>query len=308
MGKRKRTDEEDMDPSKLVVKPIPIPAGAIHPPAPGAYGILPNHEFTMGIVAPKGSGKTTVIANLLKFYKGYFHTILVFSPTINSDEKWDWVKKQSLLIQNKPLLKFVKRLKEKDLGFVVVEPPPASKELEEMVEEYDDDFDGRIPEENFFTEYDEDTLVSIMDEQKAIITALKAHKKTKHLANRILIVFDDLVGSHLFSGKKDNPFKRLNTNHRHYSISMLMVTQAYKEIPKTVRTQFSCLIFFEIANEKELEVIFEENPMNLKWDDWHQVYEYCTDGDHDFEFINYQKPKRLRIMKNFQEVVFVERE
>jgi hypothetical protein len=85
-----------------------------------------------------------------------------------------------------------------------------------------------------------------------------------------------------------------------------MVTQAYKEIPKTVRTQFSCVIVFEIANEKELEVIFEENPMNLKKDDWMQVYQHATDGDHDFMFINYQKPKRLRIMKNFEKILFVE--
>lgn len=73
----------------LVVKPVPVPASSHHPPAPGD-DVLPRHEFTIGIIAPKGSGKTTVIANLLQFYKGYFHTILVFSPTVASDEKWDW--------------------------------------------------------------------------------------------------------------------------------------------------------------------------------------------------------------------------
>ncbi len=73
---------------KLVVKPIPVPKGCDHPPPPNEA--LPKHEFTIGIIAPKGSGKTTVIANLLKFYKHYFHTILVFSPSVASDEKWDW--------------------------------------------------------------------------------------------------------------------------------------------------------------------------------------------------------------------------
>lgn len=108
----------------------------------------------------------------------------------------------------------------------VVDPPPAAHEIEEYVKEDDDEFDGKIPEENFMSEYDESTLAGIMDEQMIIVRTLKKYGKTKHLANRILIVFDDLVGSSLFSGKKDNPFKRLNTNHRHYSISMLMVTQA----------------------------------------------------------------------------------
>jgi hypothetical protein len=35
-----------------------------------------------------------------------------------------------------------------------------------------------------------------------------------------------------------------------------------------------------------------------------EVYEYATDGDHDFLFINYQKPKRLRMMRNFDQVIF----
>lgn len=139
------------------------------------------------------------------------------------------VKNQRLLIQNKPLLKWIKDQKGKKHNdpYAVVDPPPPAQELEEFVKDKNDEFDGRIPEDCFYSEYDETTLANIMDEQMAIVTALKKHKKTKHLANRILIVFDDLVGSSLFSGKKDNPFKRLNTNHRHYSISMLMVTQAY---------------------------------------------------------------------------------
>lgn len=167
--------------------------------------------------------------------------------------------------------------------------------------------DGRIPEDCFYTEYNEDTLREVMEEQNKMVTLLSEHGKSKHLANRILFIFDDLVGSSLFSGKKSNPFKTLNTNHRHYSASLLMVTQAYKEIPKTMRTQFSCLIVFEIPNNREVMVIYEENPMSLKIDQWYQVYEHSVDGDHNFMFINYQKPKRLRIMKNFDKVLFVDK-
>lgn len=128
----------------------------------------------------------------------------------------------------------------------------------------------------------------------------------KNHVNRLLIIFDDLVGSSLFSGKKDNPFKRLNTNHRHHSASILMVSQAYKELPKTVRTNFSCLVIFEIPNEKEVDVIQEENPLYMKKKDWLEAYEHAVEGDHDFMFINYQKPKRLRLMKNFSHVLFIQ--
>jgi hypothetical protein len=208
------------------------------------------------------------------------------------------VKSQKLLADNVPLKKWMENMTSDDNP--VVEGP----KLEVDLPKYEGGF---IPEDCFYSEYDEDTLAEIMTEQMKMVKLLKSKGKSKHLANRILIIFDDLVGSSLFSNKKDNPFKRLNTNHRHYSASLLMVTQAYKEIPKTVRTQFSCLIVFEIPNEREVEVIFEENPMYLKRDDWMQVYQHAVDGDHNFMFLNYQKPKRLRIMKNFQSVLFVDK-
>lgn len=166
--------------------------------------------------------------------------------------------------------------------------------------------DFTIPEECFFSDYDADTLQTVMDEQMAIVKLLKKHGQSKHMANRLLVIFDDLVGSTLFSNARGNPFKMLNTNHRHYSASLLMVSQAYKEIPKTVRTNFSCLVVFEIPSEKEIEVIFEENSLYMKRDEWMEMYEHAVQGDHDFLFINYQKSKRLRAMKNFEKILFAE--
>lgn len=214
------------------------------------------------------------------------------------------VKKQKLLAENKPLKKWILDESRARKADQIVQNAPISHELEGLVNMRDDEHDGIIPEDNFIGEYDEDTLRDIMTQQMKVVKLLKKHKKSKHLANRLLIVFDDLVGSSLFSGKKDNPFKMLNTNHRHHSCSMLMVTQAYKEIPKTVRTQFSCLIIFEIANEKEVDVIFEENPMKLKKESWLELYNHATEGDHDFLFINYQKKKKMRLMKNFTSYLF----
>jgi len=165
-------------------------------------------------------------------------------------------------------------------------------------------FDPTIPEDCFMTEYNEEDLKAILDQQQKIIDVLKAHGLTKYCANRIALVFDDLVGSTLFSNARRSPFKMLNTNHRHLSTSVFMISQAFKEIPKTVRTQFSCLIMFEILSDSELEAIYNEFPMGLKKDQWMELYHFATEGDHDFLFYNIQKPKRLRIMKNFDKVLF----
>lgn len=295
----------------LVVKPIPVPLGNKHPPPP--FSQLPSHEFTMGFIAPKGAGKTTTICNLLMFYKGYFNTILVFSPTIESDEKWDWIKQQELVVENKPLKRWIAAMREKkqkagEKSNAVVDPRTAMDMGEFAAIEGIGNFDARIPEENFFTDYSDDKFQKIMEEQMNMIKLLKKHNQPKYLANRILVVFDDLVGSGLFSGSRGSYFKGINTRHRHYSASFLMVSQGYKEVPKTIRTNWSCLIVFEIGNEKEVEVIYEEYPMGLRREDWMEVYNYATKDDHSFLYLNIQAPKGLRIMKNFEQYLMVKKD
>jgi pyruvate dehydrogenase complex dehydrogenase (E1) component len=139
----------------------------------------------------------------------------VFSPTVASDEKWDFIKRQSLLADNKPLKKWLKEMKnkkQKENNDIVERANPTC----EIAENYDTEklVDLRIPDECFYSQYDEDTLEAVMDEQMKMVKLLKKCNKSKHLANRVLIIFDDLVGSSLFSGRRDNPFKKLNSNHR----------------------------------------------------------------------------------------------
>lgn len=264
-----------------------------------------------------GSGKTTLLCNLLKFYAGYFHNIYVVSPTVKNDEKWLWVKKQKLLSENLPLRAFLKQLEDKkrDENKVVGEAPKGGDPLLGHLHvntlaggkerKKSDKFDGKIPEACFMNEYTPEELRRVLDEKQKVIDLLEANGKTKHLADRDLWLFDDLVGSSLFSSSRDNPFKMLNTNHRHMSISIMMVSQAFKEIPKTVRTQFSCLIIFEIFSDSEVEAICNEFPMGLKKEAWYEMYHYCTGTPHSFLFYNIQRSDPdLRVMKNFDQVVF----
>ena len=322
----------------MKVTAIKEPSGASHPP-PGDPS-LPTHEFSMLIIAPRGSGKTTLILNLISnFYKGYFNTITVFSPTMAGDGKWETVKKMHGLLAHNT------HRKELEGG----QQPSVPKTLSSHVEVKDDytyrnswnglfatmigsvstgetwkdlplepkkgviqpaanvthpgkekKFTGQIPPENFLTDYDEEVLQAIMTRSMGEIEQLKAKGHPKHHADRQLLVFDDLVGSNLFSAKKENPFKRLNTTMRHYSTSAIMVSQAYKEIPKTVRTNASCLVLFEIQNDAELEVIYDENPCGYSRDQWMEFYRICTSEPFGFMVLNYQKPKGQRVWKGFE--------
>jgi hypothetical protein len=297
----------------LQVKEVPVELGARHPDTPSE--ILPNHEFSMALIAPKGSGKTTLLCNLLNFYKGYFNTIIIFSPTYKNDDKWKWVKKQKFLVENKALKKFLKKMQEKrkDQESIVGPPPTKTnsnlmvgKEVVQKPRKLEDDekFDGRIPDDCFIAEYSHALLQDIMAQQQAMVDLLESEGLSKHVANRILFLFDDLVGSETYSAASQNPFKKLSTNHRHLSCSILEVSQAYKEIQKTVRTQVTCLILFKIYNKKEIDVIKEEYPMGMENDQWDKVYQYCVSGEYNFLFFDIQKPDGMKVMKNFEEFLY----
>lgn len=150
-----------------------------------------------------------------------------------------------------------------------------------------------------------------MDEQDKMVKLLKKHGKSKYLANRILWLFDDMVGSNLFSGsKKNNVFLELTVRHRHFVSSLIVCTQGkfiitfgYKEVPKTNRTAYRALSIFKIDNFKELECIYEENPLGLNRDNWQVLYEHATETLHDFLFIN-RRIEDFPAMKNMDQVLF----
>lgn len=262
--------------------------------------VLPQHEHTIGLIAPKGSGKTTLIANLLEFYKGYFHTIVVFSPTLENDEKWDVIREMPLRAENTALKAFLAKHTKNREGAVVGGPSGLRSRENERP------FDARIPADCLMSTYDEATLGSILDEQQGAIEQIKKMGGSKFLANRILTIFDDLVGSKLFDNRKDNLFKGFQTRHRHFSASSWMVTQGYKEIPKTVRTQFSALVLFEIPNKAEVDVVYQEYPVGMDRDQWDKAYTFCTGGEFSFMFLQpARKERTLRVMRNFEQVVFV---
>lgn len=69
----------------LAVKPvIEIKDDYTDPPNPNLLRL----PFSLLLVAPKGSGKTTVLHNILVWYFEYFDNIFIFSPTVNMDIKW----------------------------------------------------------------------------------------------------------------------------------------------------------------------------------------------------------------------------
>lgn len=117
----------------------------------------------------------------------------------------------------------------------------------------------------------------------------------KYDADRMLLVMDDQAG--LFRNGMRNPVTNFLLKNRHYSCSVIVVTQAYKAVPKTVRIACSCLILFECPNLVELKSIYEEWPEGMNYEEWLRVYKYAIREPFSFMYINNKFKPGQRVFK-----------
>lgn len=264
---------------------------------PVKHPVLPQHPFSALIVAPKGSGKTNFMCQLIiKQYREYFHRIVVCSPTLHNDPKWTMVQEEKhILVENKKLEKIIEgRSKHKKRWKVVF-----SDRLNEEKDPNEKKFDGIIPAEDFFSE--QSLIKGVIDEQQTVIDFLEDHgykKQAPFIADRLLIILDDQAG--LFKmGNSNNPMVNFVIKHRHYSCSLMIVTQAFKAIPKTIRTNCNVLILFDIASKAELKSIYEELA-DVDEKCWYKMFKYAIAEPFSFMYYNNKFPKADRYYKRFE--------
>jgi hypothetical protein len=259
----------------------------------------------MLMVAAKGGGKTNFLCNLiLRQYKGYFNRIVVCSPTIENDDKWDVVKRTTgVLAENKKLDSLLDgRATHKKKWKLVFK-----NQMDEEQKPDENKFDGKIDEDDMFSS--QQGIFPIIEHQQNVIEFLKEndHKKDfKVLLDRVLIIFDDQAGLFKMSGGQ-NPLTNYFLKHRHYSTSVIFVTQAYKAIPRAIRVNMSCLILFEIPNQSELDQIYEEYNAKLGYDQWMELYWHCVeDQPYSFLYYNTHFKASERFFKRFETKFIVE--
>lgn len=96
-----------------------------------------------------------------------------------------------------------------------------------------------------------DVIEAIVNQQKAIKT-LEPNK-----VPNILIILDDCLQSRAFNhhGAIETGFVRL----RHYNISLIITSQKYSGLSRTIRLNCKCLVIFEPYNQSEFDHILDEN-------------------------------------------------
>ena len=198
--------------------------------------MLPTAPFVQTIVAPRNSGKTYLLINLLiqdKYYRNKFDKVYIISPTFYLDPKWDCIS---------------------------------------------------IPDKQIFTEFDEYSLESIIENKK--------------IEEQILLILDDAIAEDGF--KTSQILNKIAIRGRHMKVSMICISQKVCSISTTIRSQTDSMIVFKSRSSNEVESLYKDNNIGgLTRNGFNRLLFDCTEERYSFLNMNYQNNK---VYKKFSEV------
>lgn len=155
----------------------------------------------------------------------------------------------------------------------------------------------QLPKENFF-DPDEEVLERIMEIQEDRVLELGRSK-----APKILLLLDDVISYKSFV---NSPIVlKFAVMSRHWNISLMILSQAYHRIPKSVRMQMTSIVFFKGSN-KELIVLAEDfSAPGMSHGNFIAGICYATHKRYNFFFVDLNRQiENGRYRKNLNEHMF----
>jgi hypothetical protein len=147
-----------------------------------------------------------------------------------------------------------------------------------------------IEEENVYTDYSDECLQEIIDEQEEAI-------KNEEPIN-CLIIFDDII-QQINKGK--SLINNLVMRNRHYYITIWITTQKYSRVSLSIRNNISYFVLFGIKNKKEKEFIINELSDNIPEDDFLKLWTHSLDNkNYNFMVISTKDKQGKQYRKQFE--------
>lgn len=147
-----------------------------------------------------------------------------------------------------------------------------------------------IQKRNVFGSLDLDALQEIVADQNGIIQSY-GKQKSPH----VLLIFDDVA--HQIDYRATQYLKSLFFSGRHSRISIIFLTQSYRSLPRPVRINTTELIFFQINNTSEREVIADEMPIDKHL--FYAILDDATEEAFSFLVVFNRNPLHRRFEKRF---------
>ena len=254
----------------LTIYPVPPAAKPKVTEMDQIHPLLPKPPFAIALVAPKGSGKSTIIYNMVSrpdFYYKRFDQVWMLSPTFYLDDTYAKIRL--------------------DPQKVVTDIHKFTDVMTKIIKSVEDNIEfirRRVQITAQAHGWDKDRINEEIDRQK--------HESL----DRILIIIDDAVG--IKALERGSLITNSFTRHRHLYISFLYAIQLYKAMPTAVRVNLSAIVIFNIPNRGELKKIVEEQAAGVDDKTWLALYNHATDDKYSFLYINY-KHETYRYFKCF---------
>jgi len=152
-------------------------------------------------------------------------------------------------------------------------------------------FAEKLEGSSFHSEWDEDALRQILDNQRDRIKELKDAKTTKPLP-QILTVIDDMADTGVMHART-NVLTTLMIRGRHLASSCWLSSQKLTAISTVARVNFRFMLVWRLRNQKEVQALMEElsaiHPVKVL----HEMYEMAiSDEDHSFWYIDLVAKKK----------------
>ena len=127
----------------------------------------------------------------------------------------------------------------------------------------------------------------------------KKKKKLKYRNENQLLIIDDCTAE-LKDKKNLKSFIEMTTNRRHLRLSIILLVQFLRSIPKPIRFQVTDVILFKTSNRHDSKIIQEEY-VNMNNEKFLELTNFCWQNEHDFIFIN---KNNEHYYKNLQKIIF----
>lgn len=129
-----------------------------------------------------------------------------------------------------------------------------------------------------------------------------------HLKNYVyFFVLDDLIGQKdaVLGGKKNSFVSNLVIKHRHYGINLIFTSQEIKYIPAIIRSNLDIIQLFKTSSNRNLEKYYEEVSNILTFDEFVELFKYCTDQQYGSLIINNHQDAKRRFWLNWDNALSV---
>lgn len=225
------------------------------------------------ICAKKKSGKTCLIAKILKESAGKNTKLVFIVPTLHKDETYSKIVK-SFRKKGNPIQTFTSLMDGKD------------SVIDQVLQDEDEESESESSE----SESEVETQNSIdFGDAELLEKASRKPRKPKYLTPKIIFIVDD-CGSQL----RHKSVGQLMKKHRHYQSMCIFSSQWTNDLDPQSQKQLDYWLGFKGHSQKKMIDTHSNLDLSTSFEDFYDMYNMATEKKYNFFYVDSNKDKFRR--------------